>query len=455
MNKKSFRAALAGLLLLLLSGCVSWSAEDSYRLPNPPAEYENLMSAVAQTRRELAAATGATVEDVAPASGANTAPVQLLDMDGDGRQETAVTFLRAVGAPQPIRICFYDLQPDGSWRPSAVIMGEGDGVSSIRYADVDGLTGPDPEQSEREIVVGWQMGSNATYLGVYALDGDEAVELAAAACDAFTLADLDQNGVFELAVCHLDGEGQTGRVDVYAWNESRVCRVTSAPLSAGVTAVSQLGLRYLESMTPALCLTLTLADESRTVDLIVKRQGEAVNLTLDPETGVSRERTEGYGEALTSDVNGDGASEIARPRRLPAREGAAEAWVLDWVQYSASGRVTPVCTTYHNAADGWYLILPDEWRDVLSVHRSDTVPGQRSVVFSRRTGEGEPQPFLTVSKLTGSNRSLRAVAGGRFILAEDSSTIYAAAFQGTWDCGLDESGVLANFRLIAGGWSGE
>jgi len=78
------------------------------------------------------------------------------------------------------------------------------------------------------------------------------------------------------------------------------------------------------------------------------------------------------------------------------------------------------------------------------------------VVFALWQGEDkEPMPFLSIYRLTGASRSLRATSGNRFILAEDSNTIYAASFYSTWNCGLDENGLLENFRLIVSSWSGE
>ena len=66
MRKKIWLCLTALLLAWMLVGCASLSAEDAYQLPKPPAEYENLVSAVAQTKKELAAQSNASVEEVAP-----------------------------------------------------------------------------------------------------------------------------------------------------------------------------------------------------------------------------------------------------------------------------------------------------------------------------------------------------------------------------------------------------
>jgi hypothetical protein len=66
----------------------------------------------------------------------------------------------------------------------------------------------------------------------------------------------------------------------------------------------------------------------------------------------------------------------------------------------------------------------------------------------------KPQPFLTIYKLTGSNRVTRSKLGSRFILRTESDAIYAAEFSPCdWDCGLDEEGVRSRFSLIQTDWA--
>jgi len=170
MRGKTALIVLTAMLSVLLSGCLPWSAEDSYKLPKPPKNYENLMRVVDQSKRELAQAYATTVEDVPPSAGDSTSTVQLLDMDDDGTQETAVTFFRVVGAEQPIRLYFYTLQENDSYLVSNVLQGEGSGVYAVHYVDMDGAVDPITGMSTKEVVVSWQMGADANYLGVYALE---------------------------------------------------------------------------------------------------------------------------------------------------------------------------------------------------------------------------------------------------------------------------------------------
>lgn len=458
MRQKTSLIALTAMLSLLLSGCLPWSAEDSYKLPQPPQNYENLMQVVAQSKRELAQVHSTTVEDVPPSAGDNTSTVQLLDMDGDGSLETAVTFFRVVGAEKPVRLYFYTLQENDSYLVSNVLQGEGDGVYAVHYADIDGTVDPLTGKPYKEVVVSWQMGSDANYLGVYALEASQtqAQALIMTTYESYRLADLDRDGLMELAVGRIDPELGTGEVEVHNWDASGLATVERVALSKGMTNITAMRANYLTDLVPALYVSGQLSDGSRVTDVVALRSGLLTNLALDPETGVSQERVSAYRDLAASDVNSDYILELARPRELKYAVGSFKPWLVDWVQYTSGGRARNICTTYHNSADGWYLVIPEHWQERLVIYRNDSVSGQRAVIFARWQGEDkEPLPFLSIYKLTGASRSLRATSANRFILAEDSSTIYAATFYNTWDCGLDQSGLLENFRLIVSSWSGD
>lgn len=457
MRRKMALIVLTAMLSVLLSGCLPWSAEDSYKLPRPPKNYETLMQVVAQSKRELAQTNSTTVEDVPPSSGDNTSTIQLLDMDGDGAQETAVTFFRVVGAEQPVRLYFYTLMENDSYLVSNVLSGEGSGVYAVHYADVDGAIDPITGKTTKEVVVSWQMGADANYLGVYALEASQvqAQTLLMTTYESYRLADLDRDGLMELAVGRIAPE-TGGEVEVHNWDADGIDEVERVALSKGIQNITAMRANYLTDFVPALYISGQVSDGSRVTDVVTLRGGLLTNLALDRETGVSREQVSVYRDLAASDVNNDSIFEVARPYELELSVGGTRPWLVDWVQYTSGGRARNICTTYHNSADGWYLVIPEHWQDKLVIYRNDNVSGQRAVIFARWQGEDkEPLPFLSIYKLTGASRNLRATSGNRFILAEDSSTIYAAAFYDTWDCGLDQSGLLENFRLIVRSWAGD
>jgi hypothetical protein len=53
--------------------------------------------------------------------------------------------------------------------------------------------------------------------------------------------------------------------------------------------------------------------------------------------------------------------DIPSPRSLASPENKSY-YAIDWYSYSRSGVRRSVFETYHDYAEGWYLILPEEWR---------------------------------------------------------------------------------------------
>ena len=92
--QRGLLGALALGLAALLSGCMFQPVDRLYALPVLPQEYKDLQTTIDATMGELGAEY-ATIN-----YGSNTSTIQLLDMDGDGRQETAAVFLRVMASAE-------------------------------------------------------------------------------------------------------------------------------------------------------------------------------------------------------------------------------------------------------------------------------------------------------------------------------------------------------------------
>ena len=84
--------------------------------------------------------------------------------------------------------------------------------------------------------------------------------------------------------------------------------------------------------------------------------------------------------------------------------------------------------------------------------------GERAVTFyywpKREEGDPPPKKFLTVYRLTGSNRNARSKLADRFTLYTDSNATYCAVLDdGVWDCGLDQESIAQRFKLITVEWA--
>lgn len=459
MMKKNRRLWLWLSGCLSLSGCFFQSVDDLYHLPQKSSEYEQLMTQITTVRASLEQ-TSAGVEYANILSGDNTSTIQLQNLGGAGEVDTAITFFRVPTAENPLKIFFFVLDEEGDYVPYAMIEGQGASILSVEFEDLNGT-------GKSEIIVNWQNNQ----LGVYSLDyvGDsgegllaipEATQLLATNHSNYILSDLDQNGVTDLSVVRLDTGGVNSFVEFYHWAEGAMETHSIAALSAGITSLSSSRANFITGNVPALYVTSNLVDGGRTTDILTLDQGRLSNLTMDLESGMSVGTTlREYINISPTDINNDGILEMPNPVPLPTYTeeeipAPTSFWLIDWTQYNSHGVASEVYTTYHNVADGWYFIIPDHWKGQISVSRDDSIVGQRTVIFSKWNEAGsQPTPFLTIYKLTGTNRYTRADLPDRFELGGDSTTIYAASFiDESWDCELDAQDVLQRFHQIMTSW---
>lgn len=488
MRRKWIRLLLPAAMMLVLSGCLFRPPDELYKRPEKSAGYDQLVTAIREVRTGLEAELGASSEDAVIVSGENTATIQLQDLDGDGERESAVTFIRLPGVEKSLKIYIFT-QVGEDYQVTGLVEGEGAAIYSVDYVDLNG-------SGNKELVVNWQISAGVYQLGAYTLDeldlprateGEGSVsssasidrtnllatELLLTGCSAasdgpssyssgYRLLDIDQDTRTEIAVVRMDSSGIGSQVEVYGWSDGQLSSLGVAGLSDGVVSLNRVQSNYLsgEYYPPALYVTSTLVGGGRVIDVLAYRgqpgEEQLVNLSIDPETGVSRNQLQGYTDVTPTDINDDLVLELPSPSPLPSYQDTTVSnfWLIDWSQYNEKGQCTQVLTTYHNVSDNWYLKIPDSWKGKITISRNDSLTGQRQVIFSLWQGEDQvPIPFLSIFRLTGSNRATRAAEDGRFILREEGEVIYAAKFYDVpWDCGLDQTELMENFQTIQTSW---
>ena len=438
---------LVGMIFLasMLSGCtipkLTLNSEDLYSLPTLPAKYTEL-----NTQLNEILESGA--EYAAPTSGANIQSVQLVDLDGDGREE-AVAFFRNAAEEKPLKIYIFTATED-SYQKTELIEGSGTGIYSIAYTDLDG-------DGRMELLVGWKATTELQVLEVYALRPGGAALLVRSDYVTYTAMDLDQDQRQELVVLHAD-EGGDGVADYYSWQEDgSLASQSSARLSVTMAELNQQGRvtqGKLQEEVPALFVT-GVTDASRAVtDILSVRNGELTNVVLSDLTGVSGEIAP-FCSLYPSDINNDGLTEVPSPIQVSSMMETGAAYQrVDWYAYNAGGQSSLALHTYHDVEDRWYLRLPEEWLNHIWVGRA-TMPDEAAVTFYILDGEAM-EPFLRITAITGSSRENRAVRGGRFLLSRQSEVIYTAELldaNDTWQYGVTADEVREAFSLITSEWS--
>ena len=440
---------LAGMLaaLLALSGCsmpeLNLNPEELYSLPTLPDKYTELNT-------QLNAILEDGAEYAAPASGANIQPVQLVDLDGDGREE-AVAFFRNSGDEKPLKIYIFTVEED-SYRQTELIEGTGTGFYSIAYEDMD-------HDGRMELAVGWKATVEHQILEVYKLHPAGAEALIRTDYVKYTTSDLNQDEKKELVVIRTDEDGE-GVADYYTWQEDgSLTNQSSARISVTMAELSQQGRvtrGVLQEEIPALFVT-GVTDMSRAItDILAVRNGELTNIVLSEVTGVSTELAP-YRSLYPTDINGDGYTEVSKAVQMDSLMDDGTFYErTDWYQYDDEGKSAVTLRTYHNLEDGWYLRLPEDWLGRIWVSRSVITDETTVTFYILKEIREEPEPFLRITAITGSSRENRAVRGTRFLLSRQDETIYTAELldaNETWKYGVTADEVREAFSLITAEWS--
>lgn len=453
MRKWTRSLLLSGLLAALfgLNGCMFEQVDNLFALPALPEQYSQLQATIQVTIDELGAEY-ATIN-----YGSNTSTVQLLDLDGDGTQETAAVFLRvSTGAAEekPMRVCLFRRGSDGIYRRAYTVEGDGTSINSVAYEDVTG-------DGALELVVSWQMSAKMNILTVHALDVSGAIELMNTTYnEGYLTVDLNGDGAREIVVFQQDGTGEsTNRAEYYDYADGVMAMTSTAPLSANIRDVTSTAVSRLSDGTLGIYATSEY-DGGALTDILVLDENGLKNVTIDPETNVSAATARTYTEVGIVDINKDGVMEIPMPVQAASLNLEEESGqhIIYWRQFDSSGGAAIICATYHSISDGWYLLLPNAWLGNITVARNDTLSGrgERAVVFYYWPDleNSQPTAFFTVYRLTGNNRSTRAKLSGRTTFDSDGTTIYCGSLDDTvWDCGVDITELDQRFNRITVEWS--
>ena len=412
----------AAFLICCLAGCMPASVEELYSLPQMSEEYIQLQELIAGQLESGGAYA-------APTGGSNRQSVQLRDLDGDGTAE-ALAFLS--GEDSTPMICVYRRGEDGNYYHYVTIIAEGSSVYSVDYADLNG-------DGSAELIVAWQIGGDLRQLSVYALgsaDPSQQMRLLTADCTQFVVCDLDGNGVPDLLDLRV-GYGGSNSLVMYTLEGDNEPASTTASLSGGVTALRRAVTGTLSDGTTALFVESDLADQGLVTDVFTARDGRVENITISGLGRSSFLRPEGL---FAADLNGDDAMEI------PAGSGE----FITWYGLDRSGTTHAAVTTYHNAEDGWYFVLPDSLSQGVTAERHGAGGGERAVVFIQEGDQARPQrSVLVIYVLTGENRQDRAEVDSRFVLRQDEDAVYAAQLLTDE---LTQEEIRDNFYILYDQW---
>lgn len=424
-----FAALLMALAsLLLLTGCTLGSSVESlFVLPQLPEEY-----------RELSAALDSLLEEgytyVTPTAGPNVESVQMVDLDGDNTKE-AVALMQRMGEPDPLRVMVFK-QSDNGFERLCATEHAGTGIDSINYYDITG-------DGRAELVVGWREENDAQTLCVYCV-GQETLPLLESDYGEYLMKDLAGSGKPGLLILREDVHFGTV-AEYYTWQTDILRLTQSCTINSGMSEISRGSMvgGSIAGGIPAVFLTCVDSSNTVTTDVLI----------CSAESGlihvVSDYLPRPYCQLDPQDVNGDGVTEIPCPIKNAGGDQSStiKDTLVSWMRCDADGNLVKVSETYHCRSYGWYVTLPEEHWDRVTVMNGDIISGENCVEFSL-----EGKPVAALYSITCENRESRAQMGDRFIVTRLPGTIYAGEI---YDAAADGAAVTAlrnSFSMIVSTW---
>ena len=439
MKRMTLLPVLAGLLVLL-GGCEFKTGDKLLQPPQPSKTYEAL-------QKQIDAVTDSGNIAVAPQSGENRTTVKLIDLDQDGEDE-AVAFFCEAKNPDQFHVYVFQKEGDG-YVTRGSVTGTGVQIASVSFPTL-------LPTGEKGIVLSWKLGSDSVNTGmtVCSFVSGRLETLLETPYSSFITADLDDNGADDLVLLTTDPAGRRS-AQLYAYASNKLELKGETTLAPEVQTVVSLKTGWLRSYQHAVFAEgkLELGTGLMT-DILIYDDSGFRNIALEGEDA-SDQGTYRPVSVPSTDVNGDGLTEVPRAVAMPGTQASDAVYMLDWYAYSAGDQPVRVCTTYQNVSENWQFMLSDAWRGKVTVAKG-TSEGMSTTSFLDYNDGGTTTPLLTIYRLTGDMRSYYASRDSMIELAKTQTEIYAASIPAdaaNSPLAIGEDDIRSRFSIITQNWN--
>ncbi len=422
------------MCILLLGGCNDRSS-DMLAMPEAPETQKQLVDIVKSILER-----GYEYSELR--SGINRQPLQLVDLDGDGKDE-GIAFLRDSVNTYKTFIYIFKAN-DSDFRLYDIIEGPENNLFAVAYTDVIGKEG-------YEIVAEWDSGDpESKIVRVYNL-GDNGVELLLdISAMNYAISDLDGDGKSEFAAI----ARRQGKVfaDIYVSSEGEIKNAKKIPLSGKGGELLRITTGNVVKNRNGIIIERKF-ELGKIFDVIAYDGDSFVNMLPDGKVCLSY--------ATCEDVDGDGIIDIPEEPFETYAENAMNKCYM-WKNFDENGNLRISAFTYHSFADNWYLLLPVSWSNSVSASWTIERTGCVRIHFSTReplnddAGGFFEAPLFTLYVLDGENQRLISERGS-FTIAEHNGEILRAEVVSNSYLGIkiDEALIKSMFKKRESEWLSE
>lgn len=367
---KTFAAAAA--MAGLLTGCSFGSNIDSLMAPPKlSVEQEQIYSA-------LTDAAGDSISLKYPTSGKYLSAFIVEDIDGDGGNE-AVVFYEKTGLTVEeniLRINILDRE-NGKWRSVCDTPAEGSNVEKI-------IISPLGESDRVQIIIGTTMiNRSEKNAAIYNYEPDgRIVKTFSETCSFIDVTDLDGDEKNEFLMLTGSTDDSPAAAEAYKLDSEGKYHQYRVNLSGSFTEFDKTKYGDLGSGGKALYIDAVSGTGYIQTDIVYMDDSGLHKVFEKTEDSLATMRPSG---CISMDIDGDGVIEIPVQRLSLGYENVSESEqmnITEWMYIDSEKRLRKKYSSYYSVSDGYIFIMPDKWRDRVSV-RLDAVNDE--IVFCSYT----------------------------------------------------------------------
>ncbi|NMP36632.1 MAG: hypothetical protein GX051_00690 [Clostridiales bacterium] len=429
MNRRALSAVTAIVLIVLLFNGCSLRFASMDKLMHPP----KLTGDNYQLQEAFEKAVGSDVVLKTPVKGSYQSAFVVCDADDDGGEEAFVFYVKESDA-SVVRMNVLD-KVDGKWFSVTDMKGNGNGVYSVEFYDLNGDTVP-------EMLVGWSLyGSKVNrILTIYECaaweDGSLGVEvLANEYYNEMAFVDVDFDGSSELFLVRFDDSGQIPQVfgSVYGMQKDLVSLIGEIKLDTNMSSVYSINTDFFSGDGKSMTRIFIDGIRSDTMVFTEVLTFDTVSASLMRLVENASQQTFRNMRVASRDIDGDGLLEIPMLSEMPGSSLKNESELsvgsislVEWKSLGLSGRLSVRKRTVANGSGLYMLEIPAKWLGSVTVSESSVNHDMSVMQYdSKNAAEGDVLFVISAvydrtssaetSDFTGNSISLSSESGDKYV----------------------------------------
>ncbi len=363
MRKKFFAIAVA-FFCFVMSGCSTVLIEDMLKAPSLTADQNAIM-------KELSNITTEKVVLKYPTSGSVKAPIQFIDLTGDGKLE-AVAFFSIPATGLMTRIAVLSQNENGEWSVESEIEGAGTDVVSLYTTTLKAA-------QHSYILVEWESKSlNERKVSIYNfIDGVINIGFEER-CSDILVTDLNQDGFTEFCYIAEPVVPDIARIYIVDFQDGKFQTVGEQSLK-GTLGNSSMVYGTQGDGTPAVFVDQTVQDEMQTTEVFMIRNGDFIRADYSNEYDISEIALRNNSAAKTTTFAPNGVTFIPSEAKPFATAGD----LLTYWYSVDSGEIEYAAASYYSREYAFNLTIPNEWLEYAVVTVDEQNPKSIMITDSR------------------------------------------------------------------------